>query len=100
VILFRLLTKTQFWVKLTAPGAEHRDQGYTTSFGFEQHLGKEGKAMSDLRPSGWATIGDARLFVVTEGDFVSQGEKIKVLKVDGNRVVVRKINSNSEESKS
>ncbi|NOZ73760.1 MAG: nodulation protein NfeD [FCB group bacterium] len=97
VILFRLLTRTKFWTKLTAPGAELRDQGYTTSFGFEQHLGQSGEALSDLRPSGWATVGESRLFVVTEGDFVSKGEPVKVLKVDGNRVVVRKINSTSQE---
>ncbi len=97
VILFRLLTRTHLWTRLTAPGVEDRDQGYTTSFGFEKHVGKEGHAMSDLRPSGWATVDDDRLFVVTEGDFVSKGQRIKVLKVDGNRIVVRKINSTSQE---
>jgi membrane-bound serine protease (ClpP class) len=55
-------------------------------------VGTEGVTDTDLHPSGWATIGDKRIFVVSEATFIEDGEKVKIIKVDGNRVVVRKIN--------
>ena len=84
-----MVTKTKFWTKLTSPGIESEDEGYSTSIGLENMVGKSGIATSDLRPSGWALVGDKKIFVVTEGEFVDNDQPIKVLSVDGNRVVVR-----------
>ena len=53
----------------------------------------EGISQSDLRPSGWALVDGQRIFVVSEGDFIEKGSKLKIHSVDGNRVVVRKLNS-------
>ena len=95
VFLFRLMTKTRFWTKLTAPGMESHEKGYDTSLGWENLEGTEGIASTDLRPSGWINIGEQRIFVVSEGDYIIKNEQVKVLSVDGNRVVVRKSNTNS-----
>jgi membrane-bound serine protease (ClpP class) len=54
-------------------------------------IGKEAVADTDLHPSGWVTIGDKRIFVVSDGTFIEDGEKVKIITVDGNRVVVRQI---------
>ena len=51
-------------------------------------VGKEGHALTPLRPAGTAQVGEARLDVVTEGKFVDAGQPVKVLRVDGNIVVV------------
>ena len=56
-------------------------------------MNQEGITESDLRPSGWIKVKDQRLFVVTEGDFIEKNCKVKIHSVDGNRVVVRKLNS-------
>mgnify|MGYP000032311282 FL=1 len=95
VFLFRLMTKTRFWTKLTAPGMESHEKGYDTSLGWENLEGTEGTASTDLRPSGWINIGEQRIFVVSEGDYITKNDQVKVLSVDGNRVVVRKLNTNS-----
>ena len=42
-----------------------------------------------LRPSGTALIDGERLDVVSEGDFVEPGQKVRVVKVEGLRIVVR-----------
>ena len=89
VLLFRMVTKTKFWTKLTFPGVESQEEGYSTSIGLENLVGKSGVATSDLRPSGWVLLGDQKIFVVTEGEFVKKDQSIKILSVDGNRVVVR-----------
>lgn len=60
--------------------------------GIENLLDKEGEASSDLRPSGYAIIDGKRVDVVTEGGMISKGQTIKVVKIDGNRVIVKQIN--------
>jgi len=92
VLLFRLMTKTKFWKKLATPDVQDHERGYDTSLGLEDMVGQEGLADTDLRPSGWVTAGDKRIFVVSDGTFIEDGEKVKIITVDGNRVVVRKIN--------
>lgn len=91
ILLLRMMTRTTFWTKLTAPGTESQAAGYNTSVGFEKYIGEQGTATTDLRPSGWIQINDDRIFVVTEGEFVTKDDPVKILSVDGNRVVVRKI---------
>lgn len=54
-------------------------------------LGSVGVAMSDLRPAGVARFGSARVDVVSEGDYVSAGSRLRVLRVEGNRVTVRAV---------
>lgn len=54
-------------------------------------LNQQGKATTDCRPAGFAVIGSRKIDVVTEGGMLSKGDKVKVVEVEGNRVVVRKI---------
>jgi membrane-bound serine protease (ClpP class) len=60
--------------------------------GLDDLVGKEGEAKSDLRPAGFVVIDGRRLDVVTEGTLIAKGERVRVVSVDGNRVVVRKTN--------
>ena len=52
--------------------------------------GKEGIALTNLRPSGAIRIEGNRIDVITRGDYIEKGETVKVLKVEGSRVVVGK----------
>jgi len=52
-------------------------------------LHEMGVALSNLRPSGIALIAGKRVDVVTEGPMVERGTPVKVIAVEGMRVVVR-----------
>ena len=52
-------------------------------------LHQTGVAHSNLRPSGTAIIGGKRVDVVTEGGMIERGTAIKVVGIEGLRVVVR-----------
>lgn len=67
---------------------ENRD-GYTSVIDKSKFLGKEGVCLTDLRPAGTINVDGEPLDVVTEGNFVKQGDKVKVINVDGSRVLVR-----------
>lgn len=51
-------------------------------------VGREGTAVSPLRPSGTMDIDGDRVAVVTEGDMIDSGRRVRVVAVEGNRVVV------------
>ena len=44
-----------------------------------------------LRPAGIAKIEGERIDVVAEGNYIKAGAEIEVTKVDGNRVVVKRV---------
>ncbi len=93
IILFWLLPNSRF-MKLFALNTDlgNKDNlNYKKTLNFDQLLGKEGLATSDLRPAGLATIDNHRVDVVTEGDYISNGSKIKVIDVSGTRIVVKKV---------
>ena len=55
-------------------------------------VGKVGELVTDLKPSGVAIIDDIRVDVISDGEFISNGEGIIVTKHEGSRVLVEKVN--------
>jgi membrane-bound serine protease (ClpP class) len=55
--------------------------------------GSVGVAVGDLRPSGVAEFAGVRFDVLTEGEFVARGERLEVMRVEGNRIFVRAISA-------
>jgi membrane-bound serine protease (ClpP class) len=83
--VFPRLSKTVSGPYLAATLADARlDLPVTTTL----QAGDAGTAITLLRPSGKATIGGELYDVVTQGDFVPKGSKIRVAKIKGTRIVV------------
>jgi membrane-bound serine protease (ClpP class) len=77
---------------LTVPGADGPMTGAAAgAVAFGVQIGDEGIADSPLRPAGRAMFGDDYVDVVSEGLFVDQGDRIRVIRISGNRVMVRKV---------
>jgi len=51
-------------------------------------VGRIGRSVSPLRPSGNAEIADETVDVITDGQYVDANRKIRVVRVEGARVVV------------
>ncbi|ASN05189.1 NfeD family protein [Virgibacillus necropolis] len=65
--------------------------GYVSTVNRLELIGLEGKALTPLRPSGSASFDNERLDVVSEGRFIQEDQSIKIVKVEGSRIVVREI---------
>ncbi len=65
--------------------------GYTSTTDKNELIGAIGVCATDLRPAGTITVEGEPIDVVTEGGFVKQGDIVKVINVEGSRVVVRRI---------
>lgn len=71
-----------------AVGLPYDQKGYTAPEDRSALAGKEGIALSPLRPVGTALIEGNRVDVVTEGDFIEKDTPIRVIGVEGTRVIV------------
>ena len=54
-------------------------------------VGDWGLALSPLRPAGKARFGDRYLDVLTDGDFVERGRQVRIVEIQGSRIVVRDV---------
>lgn len=77
--------------KLILRDSTSTESGYVSNTTRHELVGKTGVAMTVLRPSGTAIIDDERLDVVTEGGYIGAKKHVKVVKVEGSRIVVREV---------
>jgi len=66
-------------------GASHRDGGRPASVA----VGDEGTALTILRPAGKVRLAGVSVGAVTEGDFIDRRERVVVVRIEGDRIIVR-----------
>jgi len=66
-----------------------REDGYSATRDRSRLVGQTGHAHTMLRPSGIAQIGKERVQVVAESGIIEAETPIKIVEVEGNRIVVR-----------
>ena len=84
VLWYHVLSK-KFAVRRTLKDA------LSAASGLDELVGKEGVAITNLRPAGAAEVGGKRVDVVTDGEMIDKGTRVEVVEVEGNRVVVRSV---------
>ena len=90
-LLLRILPRVPFGRRLVLETGMAADRGFVSAAEGERRLvGRQGTALSPLRPAGIAEIEETRFDVVSDGAFIDAGSAIDVTRVDGNRIVVRK----------
>ena len=89
-LIVNRLPSSRLWKKFVLADKSSRERGYVSSETKNYLLGKEGIVLTELRPAGSAIFDDAPIDVVSEGAYIEKGETVKVVAVNGNRVVVRK----------
>jgi len=90
-IIMRSAKKGKLSKKLILWSAAKHEDGFSTSSDMSALLGKEGIALTVLRPAGSGEFLGQRLDVVTDGTFIEKGTKIKIVRTEGRRILVEKI---------
>lgn len=92
LILLRFLPRLPFGRRLVLETELTAREGFASAPETDRAwLGKRGTTASPLRPAGIADIEGERVDVVSDGDFIDAGDPITVVRVDGNRIVVRRL---------
>lgn len=97
IIMVKVLGKRmKIFNKIILRDSTSTESGYVSNKNRTELIGLEGITLTPLRPAGTVLIEDERIDVVSEGSFVQKDKKVKIIKVEGSRVVVREIpNSNN-----
>ena len=76
-----------------------KEDGFTSGEDMAYFLGREGVAATMLRPVGTADFDGVKLEVLAEGEFIEAGKPVRVVRVEGRKIVVRQIENRSEQGK-
>ena len=77
--------------KIILKERESNEAGYRSAEDMQVFLGKEGETTTVCRPTGMAEFDGVKLNVVSEGEFLPAGTRIRIVQVEGSRIVVRVI---------
>lgn len=84
------LSENKIWKKLSLTSALSSSKGYVSSYqDLKKYEGKEGYAVTVLRPSGKVEIAGTVVDAVSEGGFILQGTAVRVVRTERNYLVVR-----------
>ncbi len=93
IIMVKVLGKRmKIFRKLVLKDSTSTEKGYVSNKNRTELIGLEGITLTPLRPAGTVLIEDERIDVVSEGSFIQRDKKVKIIKVEGSRIVVREIN--------
>jgi membrane-bound serine protease (ClpP class) len=88
ILLSRFLLKTPFFHKLVATGASGSASAAKLVQTQALRIGESGVAISNLRPGGKAQFGATILDVMTQGELIKRGTRVKILRFSGHEAVV------------
>ena len=92
--LVKYLPKSTAFNKLVLSESEKAEHGFVSYPSEKDLVGKLGIAFTTLRPGGTAVIDGRRIDVVADSEYIDKEVKIKVLRVEGIKVVVTAVKDN------
>jgi membrane-bound serine protease (ClpP class) len=92
-LLIKYIPSTRTWRKFVLSTEQKKELGYTVGTKDLKRLtGKEGIAITPLHPSGIVEVNGKKLNALTRGEYVDSNTKIKIISVEGNKIVVEAVN--------
>lgn len=90
-ILLKSASKGRLSKKILLSTSINKEEGYIGTSDMQFFLDKIGTTLTILRPAGTVDFDGVKLDVVSEGNFIPKDTKVKVIKVEGRRIVVRQV---------
>jgi len=89
VTVLKLLSSGKLKSPIVLQEEQAKSEGYISSGDLQYLLGKEGVAITDLRPTGRADFDGITFDVITEGSYVEKGAALIIYKVQGSKLIVK-----------
>lgn len=91
VLLLKYAPRNKYFDKIILGAELRKEAGFTSAKREDALLGLEGVAVTALRPAGRIEVDGKRIDVVTQGEFIEINSQVKIIKIEGSKVVVKKI---------
>lgn len=95
-VILGLLSRGKLRSPIILKEEQNKDKGYISSSDLNYLLGKQGVALTDLRPSGVGNFDGIDLDVITEGRYITMGTKLVIYKVQGSKLIVKALNDQQD----
>lgn len=92
-ILAPLIPKTPIFKKLSLDASQKEEEGFV-AFSVKRYkhlIGKTGIAATILRPIGKINIDGEIIEAQSDGEYIEKGEKVQVIEVASNKIIVKKV---------
>ncbi len=91
VLTFRYFKVSRTGQRIVLRERQAPEQGYTAPSDLQRWVGRTGRALTPLRPGGAIEVDGERLDASTEGEFLEPGTPVRVVRAEGLRIVVRRL---------
>ena len=89
-VMLRLLHSGKIKSPIVLHEKLDKDSGFISSDDLNYLVGREGVAVTDLRPAGKVSVDDLVLVVISGGPFIEKGASVKITGVSNSSLVVQK----------
>lgn len=98
VILVKFFGKRlQLFNRIILSDSTDTKSGYVSNVNRTELVGQIAVTATELRPSGTIIFGEERIDAVSEGRYIGRNKDVKIIKVEGSRIVVRELEKTEEE---
>ncbi|NLK33932.1 MAG: serine protease [Gracilibacteraceae bacterium] len=91
VALYRMGYGKRFVKSMILNTEQKNEEGYVSTKGYDKYLGMRGIVATPLRSAGTVLIDGNRIDAVSEAEFIDKGVEVEVIKIEGSRIVVKKV---------
>jgi membrane-bound serine protease (ClpP class) len=92
VLILRALPRLPWGRRLILEAELPAGSGHASAYeGESRWIGRRGRAVSSLRMGGTAEFDGVRVDVTSDEEMIDPGEPLEVVRVDGNRLIVRRV---------
>ncbi|UOQ46450.1 nodulation protein NfeD [Halobacillus salinarum] len=90
LLFLKVFKHREMWSKLALMDALTSEMGYNSmKESYAALMDKQGIALTDMRPVGTIRIEDDEYSAVSNGQWIAKGDEIKVVSVDGTKILVK-----------
>ena len=98
LFFIKVFTRRQMWSKLTFKDRLTSERGYNSiNMEYKELVGKKGKTMNSLRPTGTVNIEGQPYSATSGGQWIEAEQEVEVTSVDGTRILVSRAVESKEE---
>ena len=95
IILIKVALRSR---TVKAIGLDYNEKEAKAVDDYSSLFGKEGTALTTLRPSGTAMIDNNRFDVVTNGEYIEENSLIQVNGIEGTRIIVSQLEKDTSDT--
>lgn len=90
-IILGLLSKAKLKSPLILKDEQNKEKGFISNSDLNYLLGRQGVAVTDLRPTGTADFDGIEFDVISESKYISKDTRLIIYKVQGSKLIVKAI---------